>query len=380
MKEGSERREKRKVKLGLATGAAMLAGMAAGHEHVEAKSGNDIRVQELKRALEKRNASAWFEKNLAILSLPEVVGAQRMEKMVLDGDVPLKLQIRYMENALKSGGLITRQLADDLLSPERLSDIYTLNNKVSVRLTTEYALDPQNPEFRNYFKDVDTLRYATSTFMVQKKGGPESCNRFAVQANNETYLVTAYHCVAGSTVEKEYHHDAGTDTAVKRATQEELQSMNITDVSKLPWVHPNQSHKSVSGRVVTSYSVGKGGKEKVDFSIAMRQPENRHLVFDQKSLAKYHSTGMMDFMMYFKPHEEGLINQQTKRVNAAGSSGGPVFASGLGISGNFTGTMEVRDNCLRVCYATSFFSPPEVLPKAIEAARQKSTGSSASMK
>ena len=135
-------------------------------------------------------------------------------------------------------------------------------------------------------------------------------------------------------------------------------------------VHAAAPHKTVGGRVVTSFSWGADGKEKVHFSIGMQQPENVHLVFDQKSLANYGSTGMTDFMMFFKPYDEGLVNSQTRRVNASGSSGGPVFASAR-IVGNFTGTMEIRDNCARVCYATSFFSPPEVLPKAIAADRKK---------
>jgi hypothetical protein len=54
-------------------------------------------------------------------------------------------------------------------------------------------------------------------------------------------------------------------------------------------------------------------------------------------------------MVFFKPYNEGKIDPKNEKSYAAGSSGGPVSAPGLGILGSFSAIKTISDTCGDAC-------------------------------
>ena len=65
-----------------------------------------------------------------------------MEQMVENQEVPLSLQVDFLERALRSGGVHYKELHDERLSLERFSGILKLASTVSNRLTIAYVHAP----------------------------------------------------------------------------------------------------------------------------------------------------------------------------------------------------------------------------------------------
>jgi hypothetical protein len=292
-----------------------------------------------------------------------------IENSVLEDKMPLKLQLKFLEQALQKGSTYSRELADMNLTPERLSQINKVANTVSARLTMKYADTPSDPEMKEYFSEADILRNATSQFKVPKQGGNVLCNKFAVREGVEVFEVTAFHCVQGSPYETDFYHPKRTEIAVKFMSKEDWTKLNGKDPEALPEVRPATTSEKSVGRVVAAFSYGRDGKAKTHFSVALPMPAKRTYIFNERELSAFSSMGMTEMGIFFKPYEEGLINPETKKTFSAGSSGGPVSAPGLGILGSYSATKQITDTCGKTCFAMGFFSGPDVLQRAIQEER-----------
>lgn len=347
MPEKIEKKNK-KNKLGLVAGAVMLAGLSSAAESYE------LNKNETLSSLDRREFS-------------------KTERKVLENKLALRQQVQFVEHALKTAGVYERELKEMSLAPERLSQIFSLVNAVSARLTIAFATQPDRVDMETYATEVEVLRSATSSIETKRRGAPVRCNGFAMQNNGEAYLVTAKHCVEGTDIQKEYFYPENTDVAVKYVAKEQWAAYNIKNIDLLPLSRADATPANINGRVITAFSRTSSGKEKVHFSFAMPMPANKLLVFNKDDLDAFASHGVSEFMMFFKPYSEGQVRPEDGRINAAGSSGGPVLASGFGILGNYSATKEIADTCKNVCYATSFFTRPDVMQRAIEGERVSRT-------
>ena len=240
--------------------------------------------------------AAWFSRLIGTLPEYGVPDLQKMEQMVENQEVPLSLQIDFLEHALRSGGVHYRELHDERLSLERFSGILKLASTVSNRLTIAYENAPNDPLLRQYF-NIEALKKASGYIFANlaapgnAHAGAIFCNGFFLREGNDAYIGTAAHCVKGTTAQKHFFFPEGhADTAIQYVPPSRYAEHRISDPNDLPDLRKSTTPESASGRVVASYSWATGSpdtrkvlprdmKRKLHFSFAMPLPPiaRRHI-------------------------------------------------------------------------------------------------------
>jgi len=346
------------MKLGLTAAVAMLANLAGGG-NAEAARSQEVQAPEITH-LKKDN-------DLHKFSVEEI---KRLEGAIESNKLPLYLQVKFMQEALREDGPYAHQLSDMKLSPERQADINKLAADVSARLTYAYTDLKRHPELDEHFKEADKMREATSVLEVQRHGKTEYCNKFNVRDGDEVFSATAFHCIKDTIHEGEYFRPTYTDIALKFIPKEKWELNGVKDISSVPQVDRRADRFSISGKVVTAFSKGLDGKPRVHFSFAMPLPTNLSSVWNSDELRKLTLLGASDWMMGFKPFGEGVLNLETDKTNAAGSSGGPVAVEGFGVVGTATAIKVITDLNSKTSTAAFFFSAPDTYRRGIAEERE----------
>ena len=334
-----------------------------------------------------------FIKGLNALQTLPAGEVQKLEETIEKGDIPLSLQINFLEKSLKAGSIHHRELIDPKLSEERFSKIIKIVDAVSARLTLAYQAKNTPPEIQKYF-DIKSIVAATRTLELPLAASPKESlysNGFLARTGGDVYFATAAHSVQGTTTEKEYTFGSNSaDIAVKYIPQKDWGAWRVNDPAELLEISDMTTVDSVSGSVVVSYSWSpkneKGLQEqKVHFSFAMPfYATARALTYDTKDqkgdvvkiddvLPQIKST-----MMFLKPHGEGKVIGKrpngTSIIPAIWSSGSVVgtFMDGkYKALGNLVGVSGLNDPCRRICYAISWATTPEALRGTIKVERDK---------
>lgn len=327
-----------------------------------------------------------FIKGLNTLHTLPAGEVRKLEETIEKGDIPLSLQINFLEKSLRAGSIHHRELMDPKLSEERFSKIVKIVDAVSTRMTLAYQAKNTDPEVQKYF-NIKSIAAATRTISLKETvvNDPKYPNRysngFLARAGGDVYFTTVAHGVKATTTEKEYTlgpNDA--DVAVKYIPQKDWVLWRVNDPAELPEISETTTAESASGSVVVSYSWGPVQKnntqqEKVHFSFAMpfSTIAQAH-VYSPAIIKKF--PHIKNTVLFLKPHEEGAVkakdSQGNARIPALGSSGsviGTFAGEKYTVLGNLVAVNGINDPCRKMCYAISFGTTPDILRATIKADR-----------
>jgi hypothetical protein len=335
-----------------------------------------------------------FEKALAEKSIDKIAWS-KMEKQVMDEEVALSSQIRFLQRAFRSDGPYMKTFEKRDLTEEMLSKILDLVGRVSARMNGAYEnykkTQQSVPGFEHLFQYAHTFENATKSMWIKRSDNTFLRRNvfFNHDSRGDVRLDTAEHCLPrvtpnettfmvatdanpATTFETTFTVAIDADAATTIASQEMQTAYGLGNNFRLPILDQTQTPTRMAGQPVVSYSLSPNPdpdhKLKVYYSIAMpwTQPV-RELALGKNIDIK--APFLKNQMFMVVPPEEQAVRASDAQGNPtaremSGSSGSMVAMPGidaLRVVGSLTSIGNYNNSLKKLSYTIANFNTPATL-------------------
>ena len=291
-----------------------------------------------------------------------------------NGKSPEKVaaMVKFVGERLKVRGEYYRTLTESD-SEEKMSQALSVVAKVSTYLTQLYKTNSRAPELARYFA-IDAVKRSAVTMDIH-----DASSIRGLQGNG--FLATVYGRVGAWTVGHGFdpaRKPTRVDVTVGRfslslrlpevnegesvglgMTESQCMALGVRS-SDLPPIDPTLKEEDIFGSVVVNHSRPRAGaeKEKTAFSFAIPYASvMKEIMRDGRPVPSMHHTNSLSMLK--DPRDGALIPGSTEMVVASGESGSPVAVlteNGYVVLGP-SSTMQVYDNCRKLCYGIASIPP-----------------------